>query len=578
MAYIGRSVEIGMFEKQVLTPNSSTTTFTLTFAVGAANSLLVVYGGVIQEPNVAYSVSGGGQSIVFSEAPVTGTTLYIIYLGKQFLTPRTAGQETTKQSFTGDGTTTLFTLTDPPVVPAGIMVFVDGILQREGAGGNYVSSGSTINFDGAPDNGAEIDVYTLVKEKVSIDTVADGSITRAKLAQSAPYWDAQGRVGIGLASSPLADVHVETAAFPTISIRNTSAASGFPVLNFLDNRAGGGNFQLENGRISGVLTIRDNTAAADRIRLRANGNFEVINSLSIGGNTSPRAALDISGGSNGYNTDFANGLVIGIQNESAVDNNKTYAWRNFITGNASGGQSYRIDSISRTESWTNRLTINTDGNIGINNTSPVSRIAVGSSIGSGYAMTLNNGTQYGAIIQTTESSGSANPAFWVRSVNSSNTRTQFRVQNDGYVIVGEENTDLVTRAGHLHTATKQIAAGSPYWKPQTGRSRYSFSCLCDNTWRTVFNQFNDVHGYFYFMGSDSPSQNVGMYNVSVTSPGYGVNQLNQVNYVSSWNTGSVTFQLANLGNGNMALQVRATSYYSASNTANIVMHFDVFSG
>jgi hypothetical protein len=200
MAYIGRSVDIGMFEKQVLTPNSSTTTFTLTFAVGSANSLLVVYGGVIQEPQVAYSVSGGGQSIVFSEAPVTGTTLYIIYLGKQLTTPRAAGQETSKQTFTGDGTTTLFTLTDPPVVPAGIMVFVDGILQREGSGNNYVSGGSTINFNGAPDNGAEIDVYTLVKEKVSIDTVADGSITRAKLAASHPYWDAAGNVGVGTTS------------------------------------------------------------------------------------------------------------------------------------------------------------------------------------------------------------------------------------------------------------------------------------------------------------------------------------------------------------------------------------------
>jgi len=105
MAYIGRSVEIGMFEKQVITADSSTTTFTLSFAVGSANSLLVVYGGVIQEPAVAYSVSGGGQQIVFSEAPATGTTTYIIYLGKQLTTPRAAGQETTKQTFAGDGST-----------------------------------------------------------------------------------------------------------------------------------------------------------------------------------------------------------------------------------------------------------------------------------------------------------------------------------------------------------------------------------------------------------------------------------------------------------------------------------------
>lgn len=181
MAYIGREAQYGLFEIQTLTPDSSKTSFTLDYGVGSVGSLLVVYGGVVQIPGEAYSLSGGGTTIVFSEAPVTGTTLYIVYMGKQLYVPRTAGQETTKQTFTGNGSTTSFTLTDAPVVPAGIMVFVDGILQREGAGNNYVSSGSNIVFSTAPDNGAEIDVYTLVKEKVSIDTVADGSITATKL-------------------------------------------------------------------------------------------------------------------------------------------------------------------------------------------------------------------------------------------------------------------------------------------------------------------------------------------------------------------------------------------------------------
>lgn len=181
MAYIGRDLQYGVFETQTLTPNSSTTTFALTYAVGSAASILVVYGGIIQQPGVAYSISGGGAYITFSEAPVTGTSTFIIYLGKQISVARTAGQEVTKQTFTGDGVTTAFVLTDAPVIPAGVLVFVDGLQQREGAGTNFVSTGSTITFTAAPDSGAEIDVYTLVKEKVSIDTVADGSLTRAKL-------------------------------------------------------------------------------------------------------------------------------------------------------------------------------------------------------------------------------------------------------------------------------------------------------------------------------------------------------------------------------------------------------------
>lgn len=181
MAFIGREPQYGFFETQTLSPDGSTTTFALDYAVGSAASVMIFYGGVYQIPNVAYSISGGGTNITFSEAPSSGVTLYLVYMGKQLTVARTAGQETSKQTFAGNGSTTSFTLSDPPVVPAGIMVFVDGILQREGSGNNYESIGSNIVFSVAPDSGAEIDVYTLIKEKVSIDTVADGSITATKL-------------------------------------------------------------------------------------------------------------------------------------------------------------------------------------------------------------------------------------------------------------------------------------------------------------------------------------------------------------------------------------------------------------
>jgi hypothetical protein len=290
MAYIGRSVDIGMFEKQVLTADSSTTTFTLTFSVGSANSLLVVYGGVIQEPAVAYSVSGGGQQIVFSEAPVTGTTTYIIYLGKQLTTPRAAGQETTKQTLTGDGTTTLFTLTDPPVVPAGIMVFVDGILQREGAGNNYVSGGSTINFNGAPDSGAEIDVYTLVKEKVSIDTVADGSITRAKMASTFPYWDASGNFGIG-AASPTTKLHIADDGDTALTIQSITGSGQSPSIRLQRGAYGTDGFNdIRIYNTTGGLFV-DNINSSNQAT-----NLLTATTTGLGlGTTTPSQKLEVAG-------------------------------------------------------------------------------------------------------------------------------------------------------------------------------------------------------------------------------------------------------------------------------------------
>jgi len=81
MAYIGRDPQYGAFEKQSLTADSSTTTFTLDYAVGSAASLLVSVAGVHQEPVTAYNLGTNGTQIVFSSAPASGDTVFVIFLG-----------------------------------------------------------------------------------------------------------------------------------------------------------------------------------------------------------------------------------------------------------------------------------------------------------------------------------------------------------------------------------------------------------------------------------------------------------------------------------------------------------------
>jgi hypothetical protein len=85
MAYIGRGIEIGAFAKTSITAgNGILTSFNVLKWNVSQNSLLVVYGGVIQEPGVSYIVSN--TTITFTSAPASGTTLYIIYLGKELTT------------------------------------------------------------------------------------------------------------------------------------------------------------------------------------------------------------------------------------------------------------------------------------------------------------------------------------------------------------------------------------------------------------------------------------------------------------------------------------------------------------
>ena len=81
MAYIGRSPQAGSYEKQSLTADSSTTTFTLNYTVGSSSSIFVSVAGVPQEPEVAYNIANGGNQIVFTAAPTSGDTIFVIFLG-----------------------------------------------------------------------------------------------------------------------------------------------------------------------------------------------------------------------------------------------------------------------------------------------------------------------------------------------------------------------------------------------------------------------------------------------------------------------------------------------------------------
>ena len=81
MAYIGRGPVTGSFEKQTFTADGSTTTFTLNYTVGSSSALLVSVSGVLQEPEVAYNIASGGTTIVFTGAPESGETIFVVFLG-----------------------------------------------------------------------------------------------------------------------------------------------------------------------------------------------------------------------------------------------------------------------------------------------------------------------------------------------------------------------------------------------------------------------------------------------------------------------------------------------------------------
>lgn len=200
MAYIGREPAYGSFEKQALTADGSTTTFNLNYTVGSSSSILVSVAGVHQEPEVAYNLASGGTQIVFTAAPTTGDTVFIIFLGIAYDagellssgtitnkteetsvanddyiliydTSATALRKMTKANFspavsltyvtrndTGDGVTTDYTVTSGVGVND-VLVMENGIVQKPTT--DYTISGTTLTFTTAPANGVAIQIREL---------------------------------------------------------------------------------------------------------------------------------------------------------------------------------------------------------------------------------------------------------------------------------------------------------------------------------------------------------------------------------------------------------------------------------
>ena len=196
MAYLGREPAYGAFERQSLTPDGSTTTFTLTYTVASTSSILVSVAGVIQEPNSAYTLASGGTQITFTEAIASGETVFLIYLGiayegaivgqasftsfnelaeraasaDRFLVYDSSAQEvkyittnnivkaTVQRDYTGDGSTTTFTVTDGVTVD-NLLVMNEGLVMLPGT--DYTVSGTTLTMTTAPSANDKIDIREL---------------------------------------------------------------------------------------------------------------------------------------------------------------------------------------------------------------------------------------------------------------------------------------------------------------------------------------------------------------------------------------------------------------------------------
>jgi len=82
MSYLGEQPRFSDYPQQVLSPNGTDTSFTLSNSVATPASIIVSISGVKQIANTAYSVTDTTLDFGVGNAPPAGTdTLEVVYLG-----------------------------------------------------------------------------------------------------------------------------------------------------------------------------------------------------------------------------------------------------------------------------------------------------------------------------------------------------------------------------------------------------------------------------------------------------------------------------------------------------------------
>ena len=184
-SYIGVGPTFGTFDKQLITGDGSTATFTLDFPVAQAGQLLVSLDGIVQEPNFAFniSMSTGSPKITFASAPANGARIFIVFLGRSSTSMVSALASPHIDEFNGNGSTTAFTLTQTPSGNSAnnFLVFVDNVYQRYGSSYAYTVNGTTLTFTSAPSSGTNNIQVIQLSQANTINTVADSTVTKAKL-------------------------------------------------------------------------------------------------------------------------------------------------------------------------------------------------------------------------------------------------------------------------------------------------------------------------------------------------------------------------------------------------------------
>ena len=194
------------------------------------------------------------------------------YLGNTASNRFVASESATQ--FSGDGSTTAFTLDHSVGSDEDILVSVDGVIQEPSVA--YSVSGTTLTFTAAPSNnsGNNIFVYYLFRTVGTVShpsnnalTATSGTFTGDITVDTSTLKvdSANNRVGIGTAS-PSTSLNVVGGEY----LQTQDSVD--TVLTLTSTSNSGRSYQIRSQNSSGEFYVYDNTAGASRITVDSNGH------------------------------------------------------------------------------------------------------------------------------------------------------------------------------------------------------------------------------------------------------------------------------------------------------------------
>lgn len=166
--------------------------------------------------------------------------------------------------FSGNGSTTAFTLSRPVASVAQVQAVIENVPQNPGDA--YTVSGNTITFTSAPPSGTNNIYIYYTSPNTQVVQPGQGTVSPSSLSTGGPYWDTSGNVGIGT-TNPTSPLVLYRNSATSVSIN-----CGNSINSWLSGIDSSGNFaNYTNGAYNYIIS----TSGAERMRISANGGVSI---------------------------------------------------------------------------------------------------------------------------------------------------------------------------------------------------------------------------------------------------------------------------------------------------------------